>query len=527
VEIVLQCKSVVGKAEVARFSKVGAYVYRFLPIVKGVAVSVPRRRLNSLLAMNFVKHASLDRGVQKLDEYTVPASRAGWSWDRIGVSGSGVGVAVVDSGVKNVPDLKNSGLLGTRLAANVNFSPDSLSADDTCGHGTHVAGILAGNGYKSSSAACFRTFYGIAPQASIVNVRVLDSKGAGKVSQVLAGINWIVLNRALYNIRIMNLSIGHEVGESYKTDPLCLAVETAWKSGIFVVVAAGNTGRANVDPVSGLDNEGFGTNYGSVQSPGNDPYVITVGAMKKGESGRTSDTIATYSSRGPSRLDFIVKPDIVAPGNRIISTNAAGGFLDATYRTTYGIKWTQYMTTTNTGYSTDYFKMSGTSMAAPVVAGAAALLLEKYPSLTPDSLKARLMATADKWANPDGIGDVFTYGAGYLNLQNAFRSTLVAQGYALSPRAERTDDYNVVLYPVETLLGGTLWGSGILTGGALYGDRAMWGTGIDSNRAMWGTGVYVYENRAMWGTGAWSDTRSYSVDQACADLGAINLKGEN
>ncbi|HSI71760.1 MAG TPA: S8 family peptidase [Fimbriimonas sp.] len=526
-DLILQVTRPLDKQDEVKLAKMGGYVYRFLPALNCAAVNVPRRNLGSLMAMDAVKHVSLDRGVQKLDDYTVPASRAGWSWEKMGVDGSGVAVAVLDSGVKNVPDLKSSGLLGTRLLASINFSPDSLSSDDKCGHGTHVAGIIAGNGSKSSTSDCFRTFMGIAPKSSIVNVRVLDAQGGGKVSQVLAGINWIILSRLLYNIRVMNLSIGHEVGESYLTDPLCLAVETAWKTGIFVVVAAGNTGRVNVDPVAGTDNEGYGTNYGSIQSPGNDPYVMTVGAMKKSEDGRAFDTIATYSSRGPSRLDFIVKPDIVAPGNRIISTNASGSYLDTAYRTTYGIKWNQYKNTTQTGYSTDYFKMSGTSMAAPVVAGAAALLFQKYPGLSPDSVKARLMVSADKWTNPDGIGDVFTYGAGYLNLQNAFRSTVLAQGYALSPRAERKPDYNVVLYPITGLLNNLLWGSsGLLTGGALYGDRAMWGTGTDANRAMWGTGVYVYENRAMWGTGTWTDTRTYNVDKACADLGAINLKGE-
>src|SRR5207249_10554020 len=129
-------------------------------------------------------------------------------------------------------------------------------------------------------------------------------------------------------------SLGHPVGESHSTDPLCQAVEAAWKAGIFVVCAAGNDGRLNSTIAAGADNEGWGTAYGSIQVPGNDPYVITVGATKSIDGIRAHDKIATYSSRGPSRVDIVLKPDIVAPGNHIISTLADGSYLDTQHSDT-------------------------------------------------------------------------------------------------------------------------------------------------------------------------------------------------
>src|SRR5262249_13179365 len=152
--------------------------------------------------------------------------------------------------------------------------------DDTCGHGTHVAGIVAGNGASSTGGNCFRTFYGIARRTNLANVRVLDANGQSTVSTVISGIQWGINNKAAYNIPGMNLPKGHAVAEPALTDPLCRAVEKAWKSGIAVVCAAGNSGRVNANPTPGMDNEGYGTAYGSIDCPGNDPYVITVGAMK-------------------------------------------------------------------------------------------------------------------------------------------------------------------------------------------------------------------------------------------------------
>ena len=230
----------------------------------------------------------------------------------------------------------------------MDFTGGDGSGDDGCGHGTHVAGIIAGDGTASTGPAFFRTFYGIARSASLVNVRVLDGTGRGSVSNVIAGLGWAVAHKTDYGIGVVNLSLGHPVGESYATDPLCQAVEAAWKAGIVVVCAAGNAGRAGASDSSALpwDNEGWGTAYGSIQSPGNDPCVITVGAMKSVDGARADDAVATYSSRGPSRLDFVLKPDLVAPGNRIISVNAGGSFLDTQYGAVDGVGVSEYSTLT-------------------------------------------------------------------------------------------------------------------------------------------------------------------------------------
>ena len=344
-------------------------------------------------------------------------------------------MAVIDSGIASHSDL--SGSYASRVVANVNFVPNEAYAWDLCGHGTHVAGILAGNGNLSTGQDFKQTYYGVARKANLVNLRVLNSSGQGSVSSVVAAVQWAVQNKGAYNIRVMNLSIGHPIGESYTTDPLCQAVESAWRAGIVVVVAAGNEGRLQNTPSSTLNNEGYGTNYGSIQSPGNDPYVITVGAMKNIDAYRAHDRVATYSSRGPSRLDLVLKPDIVAPGNKIVSLAGYNGYLLHNYGATNIVPWYAYRySEDSTAYSTDYFVLSGTSMATPVVSGAAAMLLEKYPSLSPDTIKARLMLSADKWADPNGNMDPCTYGAGYLNIPAALACTAAPNQSAMSPEPE-------------------------------------------------------------------------------------------
>ncbi|HEX5324694.1 MAG TPA: S8 family serine peptidase, partial [Capsulimonadaceae bacterium] len=247
----------------------------------------------------------------------VARSYANVAWQN-GVLGDGIGIAVVDSGIGINPDLKGGGLGGEKLVAWKDFVGGKNAPYDDYGHGTHVAGILAGSGQMSTT---YNTqFPGIAPHANLIGVKVLDSTGAGTTSNVILGIDWCIQNAGAYKIRIINLSLGHPVYESYTTDPLCQEVENAWKAGIVVVVAAGNDGRLNASTTSGVtDNCGYGTCYGSIESPGNDPSVITVGAMKSIDGNRADDLIATYSSRGPTMGDDILKPDIVAYGNLVTS----------------------------------------------------------------------------------------------------------------------------------------------------------------------------------------------------------------
>ena len=195
----------------------------------------------------------------------------------------------------------------------------------------------------------------------MINLRVLDQNGQGSDSLVIDAINQAIALKNAYNIRVINISLGRPIYESYTQDPLCQAVEAAWKAGIVVVVAAGNDGRDN----------SFGTNgYGTINAPANDPYVITVGSMKTmGTPDRSDDLIATYSAKGPTQVDQVVKPDIVAPGNQIVSLLASpSDTLPATYSQDL-VPLTYYMQTGH-GNSSQYYMLSGTSMATPVVSGA-------------------------------------------------------------------------------------------------------------------------------------------------------------
>jgi serine protease AprX len=493
----------------AQLKSLGADTYRRLPLIHSVALSIPARNLAKLAALPFVSRLSKDVSVRKFDEFTVGSSEASTAWQSpYNLSGSGVTVAVVDSGVHSLLDLNAPGLLGTgllgsnRIVANANFVPGTTSADDSCGHGTHVSGIIAGDGQSSSGLLCYHTFYGIAPKAKIVNVRVLDTTGQGTVSQVVSGVQWCVTNKTKYGIRVLNLSLGHPVGESCTTDPLCQAVEQAWKAGIVVVCAAGNDGRLYTTNTPGMDNEGWGTAYASIQCPGNDPYVVTVGASKSIDGHRADDQVATYSSRGPSRLDLILKPDIMAPGNKIISTLAPNSYLDQNYSKTNQIGLLTYALSLLGANTNKYFVLSGTSMATPVVAGAAALMLQAHPTLSPDTVKARLMLSADKWTQPDGTADPCTYGAGYLNIPAALNSTAVTTQSAMSPSLSEDSQGNVYIN-MDRALWGTraIWGTGITDLRAVWGTRAIWGAStniLDASRAVWGTSVW--SDRAVWGT---------------------------
>jgi serine protease AprX len=494
-------------------AKLGGHVYRDLSLIDSVAIELPANKLSRLANLPFVAHLSEDLGVEKHDAFTVNDSLASTAWTQYGVSGSGVGVAVLDSGVRTSAEFTDTTNNRNRLSAKVNFAAGATTADQ-CGHGTHVAGIVGGNGANSSGTGFFYTFTGVAKRADVISVRVLDGQGAGTVSNVVAGINWVITNKSTYKIKVMNLSLGHPVGESYKTDPLCQAVEKAWKAGIVVVCSAGNTGRANATAAAGFDNGGYGTAYGSVQSPGNDPYVITVGAMKAGST-RVADQVATYSSRGPSRLDYIVKPDIVAPGNKVVSVLANNTYLERAFGSSNALPWSTYYNGSRPGTSANYFVMSGTSMAAPVVSGAVAMILEKYPSLTPDTVKARLMSSADKWSMSDGTSSVMALGAGYVNVPAAMRSTVVATSSALSPTVSPDSAGNLVVS-----MDRAMWGTGWTDLSSIYGSRALWGNGLGIGKAV------LTDDRALWGNGLWGDNTVYSLSGAATDLSYTAIDGE-
>ncbi len=518
--VIIRMDGALTPARQSALAALGADVTRHLGFIHSAALSLPRHNLAKLAALPFVSHLSYDGTVKKCDEFTVASSGASAACQQYSLTGTGVGVAVVDSGMRQVDDLQDPVTSATRITAQQNFVAGTYDPTDWCGHGTHVSGIVGGAGQDSTGSQYTHTFYGIARRVSLINARVLDQNGAGTVSSVLAGIQWVVANQKTYNIRVMNLSLGHPVGDTYKNDPLCQAVEAAWKSGIVVVCAAGNNGRVSLINTPGATNEGWGTAYGSIQSPANDPYVITVGATKNMDGIRADDRIATYSSRGPSRLDLVLKPDIIAPGNRIVSLHSRGSALYSwSSASNDGLPNSAYEKGAWYGNSHDYFVLSGTSMAAPVVSGAAALMLQANPSLTPDTVKARLMASADKWTDTSGNADPCTYGAGYLNIPAALASTVTPTRPALSPQLSMVN--GTVMVNTNIIGSAGVWGSKAITGvSTIYGSKAITGVStINASKAI--TGVSTIYSSSVWG-----DKTVCVSSSPAVDLSSVALSGE-
>src|SRR5262245_4153388 len=324
------------------------------------AASLNRRDIEALASDARVISISPDRRVAATMDIAVPTVGGDRLQTYLGYKGQGVTVAVIDSGV-----MPTNSVAASRLAARIDFT-DSLNVNDQFGHGTHIASTIAGSGDKGSVR-------GMAPAAKIVSLKVLDANGQGFVSDVIRAIDWSIQNRAAYGIRILNLSFGHPPAESYATDPLAHAVERAWAAGLVVITSAGSRGR-----------DGFFT----INSPGNDPYVLTVGAMNDMNTAvRSDDVTTTYSSRGPSYGDHILKPDVVAPGNKIVGALAMGTTLPRLYP--------------DRVVGRDRIELSGSSMAAAVTSGAVALLLERNPRLTPDQVKAILLYSSDHMEGAD------------------------------------------------------------------------------------------------------------------------------
>jgi serine protease AprX len=306
--------------------------------------------------------------------------RANKVWQQ-GITGGGVTVAILDSGIAADADLVQP---QNRILASVNFADQRLTSDPG-GHGTHIAGIVAGNGTNSGGQ-----FVGIAPQANVVDVRVLGNTGSGRISSVIRGIEWVLAHRIAYNIRVINLSFGAPANLPYRADPMSAAVEIAWRRGLVVVAASGNGGPQR----------------DTVVTPGIDPYVITVGATDdRGTIGRGDDLLAWFSAWGSP--DSNAKPDLVAPGRRIVSLRVPGSALDTLFPDRVVVAQN----------GSTYFRLTGTSMATAIVSGAAALLLQRRPNLTPDQVKALLVGTTQQYGQDSGqvLPDPIADGSGLLN----------------------------------------------------------------------------------------------------------------
>jgi len=496
VDVIVQYKFPPGAAQHQKASAHNGQLKKVLGLINGAVYTMPPGQAIAFSNDPDVNYISPDRPLQKTLDYSRQAILAdvaqSYGWD-----GTGIGIAILDSGVAPMADF------GRRIVYSQYFN--GPSSTDDFGHGTHVAGIAAGNGANSGGQ-----YKGIAPNANIINLRVLDSNGGSTDSIVISAINQAISLKSAYNIRVMNLSLGRSVQESYTQDPLCQAVEQAWKAGIVVVVAAGNQGRDNSQGTSG---------YGTINVPGNDPYVITVGAMKTGGTpSRTDDLIASYSSKGPTLFDHVVKPDVVAPGNQVVSDGT--GKIQSVLAQLYP----QNIVNTN------YFRLSGTSMATPMVSGAAALLLQKYPNMTPDQVKSRLMKTAYKTFPISSVAidpttgisytsyyDIFTVGAGYVDVNAALNSSYTSYGYALSPTAVYhwwTNSFTLVgtsvAYGVQSIWdSNSLWDSS-----SIWDTQSVWGTAIlvSGTQSLWGTqSVWGSSTNSVWGTNSiWDDSAPVS-----------------
>ena len=386
----------------ARVAALGGKVTRDLSIINAFSAQVPARNVAELAKTQGVRWVSLDAptvstgggtsggsggcaaclDTSKLVSSYDAAVRAPNVWNTTPyLQGQGIGVAVVDSGINDShPDFTDASG-GSRVLSSQKFNSNTTYAADFYGHGTHVAGIIAGNGKASGGA-----YIGIAPKANLINVKVSDDNGGATASDVIAGLQWVLENKGKYNIRVVNMSLNSSVMESYHVDPIDAAAEILWFNGIVVVVASGNTGKNALYP------------------PANDPFVITVGAADDlGTAKLADDKIAAFSASGRTS-DGFRKPDLVAPGVKLTAPLASNNSVIARQ---YPVGLVSGFT--GSGY---YFKMSGTSMAAPVVAGAVALLLQDEPNLTPDQVKYRLTATARVMSGS-------TAGAGMLDVPQA------------------------------------------------------------------------------------------------------------
>lgn len=370
----------------------------------------------------------------------------------------------------------------------IQVSAAEVDGYDEFGHGTHVAGIIGG--LESDVIAGDG---GVAPNAGIVSIRVLDGEGRGVTSDVMAGLDWILANAAHQKIRVVNLSLGKAVTESAATDPLVAAAEAVWDAGIVVIVSAGNFGRDG--------------NF-TITSPGNSPKLITVGSLTDNGTNKFSDDyISTFSSRGPTSLDNYLKPDLVAPGNKIISKTSGKSKMSKDLKKNMKGK--------------NSLELSGTSMAAAMTSGAAALMLSTDSHLSPATVKARLMRSTRKIDE-----DPTAAGAGVLDIEAALAETGVMTTEALSPRMARSTQSNGILIENTAVLwGNDAWGAGylwsdggnwaqgylwsdqdVMANGFLWGDESLQANGfLWSDEGLWANG-FLWSDEGLWANGfLWSD----------------------
>ena len=458
-----------GREPESAVRALGGRIERRMRIIDGFSATLPARSLADLARLPGVYSVTPDARLRMLsDDYdagsdhgSMPfaqeATGAGEFWNA-GYTGAGVDVAVIDTGVAPVAGLDGY----DKIIHGPDLSPESQSPQlahlDSYGHGTHMAGIIAGRDGDSVNVQQGDTehFYGIAPGARVVSVKVADANGYTDVSQVIAAIDWVVEHRKSdgLDIRVLNLSFGTDGIQDYKLDPLAFAAEAAWHRGIVVVAAAGNSG--------------YGTP--ALNVPAVDPFLIAVGAADpNGTYGAADDSIPSFSSYGTAARS----PDVVAPGKSIVSLRVPNSRIDLEHPD---------------GRVADrFFRGSGTSQAAAMVSGAAALIIDQRPGIRPDQVKRLLMSSAERI--PDA--DPRSQGAGMIDLKRA--------------RSQATPAYQQT-WPRSTGAG-TLQGSRgshflVMDGVRLQGEMDIFGRHFDSR-----TWALKSLTGTSWEDGAWNGTR--------------------
>jgi len=369
--------------------RAGGAITHELPLIGGFSAKVPASDVPTIAKVPGVTTISLDRpthvqsapGTYNNLPSVYKKVTNGSKLASSGGNGQGINIALIDTGVTALPDVAGSIVPITPDVSGLGQQPClNLAGDGTCndlyGHGTFMAGIMVGNGSASAGK-----YVGMAPQAGIVSVKVAGATGASDVSTLIAALQWVVQNQAVYNIRVLNLSLGTDSTQPYAIDPLDYAAEKAWQAGIVVNVAASNRGPA----------------AGTISDPANDPFVVTVGAIDdKGTNGLNDDVLPNFTGRGPTASDGLAKPDVVAPGAHIVSLAAPGASITTQFPSTM---------------AAPYRRGSGTSMSTAVVSGLEAQMLSLQPLLTPNRVKYMLTSTA----HPDASSDLMSVGAGIVD----------------------------------------------------------------------------------------------------------------
>jgi serine protease AprX len=388
-----------------------------------------------------------------------------------GDTGRGITVAVLDTGIDNLPDFSG------RLIGGVDLTGGNNPFQDSYGHGTFVAGLIAGDGASSAGQ-----YSGEAPGANLVSIKVAGASGTTDLAKLILGLQWAVDHRASYGIKVLNMSLGFQATMSTVINPLDIAVQAVWGSGIAVVVSAGNAGPFN----------------GTILSPGDDPLVITVGALDDmASTSIAGDEMCDFSSAGPTSPDGWVKPDLLTSGRSVVSLAAPGS--------------TVYDTYPSARVGSANFVGSGTSFSSAITSGAAALVLADNPGLTPNQLKARLLGTT----SPGPVGNPFADGHGALNAYAAATAgpmNLSQSAAGLLPVLPGTTVPLSPTGPADTwnanLWSGTSWSPG--PSGSTWGGWAWNGTdwnGFTWTGRAWNEGDWAGAawNGADWTGRAWND----------------------